>query len=75
MEIKFNDPLAVEQNSYLNKIVNVYIFNDLEPWPKISLRNFTLRNCLFGAANIIKNSDTGARVYSGYEIEFDGNGE
>ena len=46
--IKFNkDPLAVEKN-YLTKIVNVYTAYDLDTWPKIPLRNFTLKNVLFG---------------------------
>ena len=49
--------LAVEQNNYLTKIVNVYIVYDLDAWLKIQLRNFTLKNCLFGATNTIKNSD------------------
>ena len=40
------DPLAVEQNNYLTKIV----IN----WPKIPLKNFTLKNFLFEASNIIK---------------------
>ena len=48
--IKFDkDPLAVEQNNYLTKILNFYIVHDLETCPKIPLRNFTLKNCLFGA--------------------------
>ena len=35
MGIKFDkDPLAVEQNNYLTKIVNVYIVYDLECFPK-----------------------------------------
>ena len=47
METKFDkDPLAVEQNNYLTKIV----IN----WPKIPLKNFTLKNVLFEASNIIK---------------------
>ena len=30
--IRFDkDPLAVEQNNYLRKIVNFYIINDLDP--------------------------------------------
>ena len=28
------DPLAVEQNNYLTKIVNVYIVYDLDAWPR-----------------------------------------
>ena len=52
MGIKFDkDSLAVEQSSYLTKIVNVYIVYDLRAWPKISLGNVTLKNGLFGATN------------------------
>ena len=69
------DPLAVEQNNYLTKIVNFYIVCDLEAWPKIPLRNLTLKNCLFGATNIVKNSDKEKYMYSGYGITFDGNGK
>ena len=53
--IKFDKKsLAVEQKNYLMKIVNVYIFFDLDAWPKIPLGKFTLKNCLFGATNIVK---------------------
>ena len=42
--MKFNkDPLAVEQNNYLTKIVDVYIVYDLANWPKNPLRNVTLK--------------------------------
>ena len=76
MRIKFDkDALAVEQNNYLTKIVNAYIVYDLEAWPKIPLRNFTLKNCLFGAANIVKNGNKEKYVYSGYGMAFDGKGE
>ena len=35
MGIKFDkDSLAVEQSNYLTKIVNVYIFCDLDAWPR-----------------------------------------
>ena len=74
--IKFDqDPLAVEQNNYLTEFVNVYIVYDLEAWPKILLRDFTLKNCLFGATNVVKHSDKEKYVYSGYGIAFDGQGE
>ena len=65
MEIKFEqDSLAVEQNKYLTKIV--YIVYDLDAWSKIPLRNFTLKNCLFGATTIVKTNDKEKYVYSGY---------
>ena len=73
MEIKFEKhPLAVEQNNYLTKIANVYTVYDLATWPKISLQNFTLKNYLFGATNIVKHSDKDKWVYSGYGMAFDG---
>ena len=44
MRIKFDkDPFAVEKNNYLTKIVYVYIVYDLNAWPKIPLRNVTLK--------------------------------
>ena len=48
--IKFdNDALAVEQNNYLSKLVNVYIAYDLDAWPRNLTNNFKFKNCLFGA--------------------------
>ena len=69
------DPLAIEQNNCLTKIVNVYIVYDLDAWPKCPLRNFALKSCYFGATNIVKNSDKERYVYSGYRRAFDGKGE
>ena len=50
-------PEVVDQINYATKIVNVYIVYDLDYWPKIPLKNLKLKNCLFGATNIAKNSD------------------
>ena len=51
MRIKFDkDPLAVEENNNACKIVNVYIFYDLDAWPRNPTNNFKFKNCLFGAA-------------------------
>ena len=73
--IKFDkDPLAVEQNNYLTKIVNVYIVYQLNTWPKTPTNNFKFKNCLFGATNVVKNSDKEKYVYSGYGITFDSGG-
>ena len=75
MGIKFDKiPLAVEKNNYLTKIVNIYFAYDLDAWPKVRLRNFTLKNCFFGATNIVKNIDKEKYVYSGYVITFDSAG-
>ena len=59
----------------MTKIVNVYIVYELEFWPKILFRHFTLRNCLFRATNIVKNSDEEKYVYSGFGKTLDGKGE
>ena len=50
------DPLAVEQNNYVTKIVNAYIIYDLYVWPRNPTNNFKLKYCLFGATNIVKNT-------------------
>ena len=58
MGIKFDeDPLAAEQNNYLTKILNVCIVYDLDAWRRNRTDNFKFKNFLFGATNIIKNSD------------------
>ena len=75
MGIKFdNDPLAVEQNNYLTKSVNVYIVDDLAAWPRNPTNNFKFKNCMFGATNVVKNSGKEKYVYSGYGITFDSGG-
>ena len=47
------DPLCVEQNNYLTKILNFYIFYDLDAWPKNPTNNFKFKNCLFGATSMV----------------------
>ena len=55
MGIKFNkDSLAVEQNNYLTKIVNIYIVYKLAAWPRNLTNNFKFKNYLFGATYIVK---------------------
>ena len=47
------DPLAVKKkSSYATKIVNSYIVYHLDNWAKNPLRNFILKNCLFGTTSI-----------------------
>ena len=71
MVIKLDkDPLVVEQNHYLNKIINVYNVYDLDAWQKNPTNNFKFKNCLFGETNIVKKSDKEKYVYSGYGIAF-----
>ena len=72
-----NNPLATEQINYARKIVQVYIVYDLGNWilPKNLPINFTLKDCLFWATDIVKNSDKQKYMYSGHGIVFDGKGE
>ena len=50
--IKFDkDPLAIEQNNYGKKIVNVYIVYDLNAQPRNPTNNFEFKNCLLGATS------------------------
>ena len=44
----------MEQNNYASKIVNVYIAYDLDAWPRNPTNNFSFKNCLFGATNVVK---------------------
>ena len=59
------DPLAVQRNNYLTKTVNIYIVYDLDAWPRNPTNDFKFMNCLFGATNIVKNSDKEKYAYSG----------
>ena len=55
--IKFdNSVLVVEQNNYSSRTVNVYIVYGLDTLPKNLLNDFTFKNSLFLATNIVKNN-------------------
>ena len=47
----------LEQNSYLIKIVNVYIVYDLAPCPRNPTNNFKFKNFLFEGTDTVRNSD------------------
>ena len=75
IEIKFDKhPLAIEKNTYSTKIVNSYIVYDLDAWPINPTDNFRFKNCLFGAATKVKNSDKEKYACNGYGITFDSAG-
>ena len=53
MRIKFDeDPLAVEQNNCITKIVNMYIVYDSDTWPRNPTNNLKFKNCLFGKTSM-----------------------
>ena len=70
----YKDPLSVEQNNYLIKIVNVYMIYNLDAWPINPANNFKFKNYLFRETNIVENSDKEKYVYSGYGTTFDNAG-
>ena len=73
--IKFDkDPLAIEQNSYFNKIVNVFFVYDLDAWSRNTTNNFKFENFLLEGTNRVKSNNKEKYVYSGYGITFDSAG-
>ena len=73
MGIKFDtDLLVVDLNNHATKIVNAYIVYELGARSRNTLSNFKLKNCLFGATNMVKSSNNENWVYNGYAIAFDG---
>ena len=67
----YKDPLSVEQNNYLIKIVNIYIIYNLDAWPRKPANNFKFKNYLFRETNKVENGDKEKYVYSGYGATFD----
>ena len=61
-----------QKNSFTAEVVNAFIVYELDTWPNDPLDNFTLKNCLFGASNIAKNSDKDKWFYCSNGIAFDG---
>ena len=58
MGIKLDkDHLAVEQNNHATKIAKAYIIYDLDSQPNNPLNKSQLKDCLFSATNIVKNSN------------------
>ena len=64
---------CLKQNKFTyshGKVVNIYIVYRLSPHTT-SRTDFTLKDCLFGAVELTKNSDPDKYQYSGYGIGFD----
>ena len=54
-----------------NKIINFYIFYEIELWSFHDSDKVAVRNSLFGTVNLIKNTDLDKYSYSGSGISFD----
>ena len=50
----YKDPFGVEPNNYATKIVNAYVFHDLDAWPGNPTDSLKFKICLFGRTNILK---------------------
>ena len=48
------DRLAIEENNYLSKSLNVHIVHDFKACPISSANKFRFKSCLFEATNIVK---------------------
>ena len=58
--LRFNYSVLVLKSSsllYRKFILNVYIVFELDKWPHNLTNKFTLKDCLFGAFKLIRNSD------------------
>ena len=53
-------------------IVNLYIAYELNTSPRNPANNFTLKNCLFGTAKLVRNTIKRKFIYNGRGIGFDG---
>ena len=69
-----NFVLAVVKNNFTSKFVNIYIAYDLDYWLINPLNSTVLKNCLFGASNIVKSSNKSKNMHNSYGIAFDGSG-
>ena len=52
-------------------IVNLFFLYELDIWSQDLNADITLKDCLFGAVNLTKNSDPDKHSYLGYGIGFD----
>ena len=57
-----------------NNVINIYVVYKLDPISSTRNTDYTIQNALFGAMEIIKNTDTSKCKYKGYGICFDEGG-
>ena len=54
-----------------NNVINIYCVYEIQPIASGRDTTFTIKNALFGAMQITKNTDTSKYDYKGYDICFD----
>ena len=57
------------------KVLNVFIVDELDAWPRDLNTDFTLGGCLFGGVKLTENADPDKYSYSGYGIGFNTRGQ
>ena len=75
--LKFYKSVLVQKNSsslFSNLILNLYLFYELNSWPRTPTNNFTLKKCLLGTVKLVKNTIKGKYTYNGRGKAFDGKG-
>ena len=72
MVIIFNKNKVIIPNN--NNVINIYCVYQIEPISSSRDNTFTVKNALFVAMQITKNSDTDKYKYKGYGICFDEGG-
>ena len=70
-DINLNGHCLINNIYIPKKLINIYISYTLTPWLRNLNTDLTLKNCLFGSVNLIKNADPDKYKYSSYSIEFD----
>ena len=58
-----------------NNVINIYVVYKLDPISSTRNTDYTIRNALFGAMRITKNTDSSKNNYTGYSLCFDEGGE
>ena len=69
-DINFNRHSLISNISIPKKVINLYIFDALNPQLRNLNIDFTLGNCLFGFVKLTKNADLDKYMYTGYDIGF-----
>ena len=80
LNLKFNNSVLVKKkkknplcsNVILNLYKLIYIFYELNTWPRNSTNNFTLNIFLFGTVKLPRNTIKSKSTYNGCRIVFDG---
>ena len=64
------DPITIPNN-----VINIYVVYKLDPISSTRNTDYAIRNALFGAMKITKNTDSSKNNYKGYGLCFDEGGE